>query len=79
MRAKLKSRRLEMELVILSTFATVAILIAELGGLAHREHLGRSTVPASATRLASVADFAAGSPAANQESVAARAELDRAA
>jgi hypothetical protein len=67
-----------MELVILSTFATVAILIAELGGLAHREHLGRSTATTGALRLASVADLAAGSPAANQESVA-RTELDRAA
>ncbi len=67
-----------MELVILSTFATVAILIAELGGLAHRDHLGRSTAPAGASRLTSVADLVSGSHAANQES-AAPSELDRAA
>lgn len=67
-----------MELVILSTFATVAILIAELGGLAHREHLGRSAAPAGALRLTSVADLVSGSRASNQESVAP-AELDRAA
>jgi len=67
-----------MELVILSTIATVAILIAELGGLVRGEHFGRSTAPAGAPRLASVADLAAGSPAANQESVT-HAALDRAA
>jgi hypothetical protein len=67
-----------MELVILSTFATVAILIAELGALARRERAGWSTALASGPRLASVADLAAGSPAANQEPVAST-ELDRAA
>jgi len=67
-----------MELVILSTVATVAILIAELAGLARREQLGRSATPAGAPRLASLTDLAAGSPAANQESVA-HPELDRAA
>ena len=67
-----------MELVILSSIATVAILVAELRDLAGREHIGRSTVAASAPRLAIVTELASAGAVANQDAVV-RAELDRAA
>lgn len=68
-----------MELVILSTVAAVAILIAELRDLARREPLMRGAAAEAAPRRASVADLASGVRAANQESAAPSPELDRAA
>jgi hypothetical protein len=68
-----------MELVILSTVAAVAILLAELRDLAGRERVDRSSTVTGTARIASVADLATGSDAANQERPAPPAELDRAA
>jgi hypothetical protein len=68
-----------MELVILSTVAAVAILIAELRDLARGNPIVRSTTPAVTPRLAPVADLSPGKRAANEQSAAPRPELDRAA
>ena len=68
-----------MELVILSTVAAVAILVAELHDLAGREHFGRPSTPAAAPAVASVTDLAPASRVANEDSAETRPELDRAA
>ena len=71
-----------MELVILSTLATVAILIAELGDLARRPSVVRPPASAALARLtdpAAVAELATASRAGHEHSTAARPELDRAA
>jgi hypothetical protein len=68
-----------MELVILSTVAAVAILLAELRDFAGGELFGRSTPVAGAPRGDSTAPLASGSGAANPEAPARRRELERAA
>jgi hypothetical protein len=67
-----------MELVILSTVAAVAILIAELRDLAGSARFTRH-LAATATSPNTVVNLAVGSHAANEESAAPRPELDRAA
>ena len=69
-----------MELVILSTVAAVAILIAELRDLAGREHFARPAAAAAVTRLtASVIDLDVRSRVAHEEWAAPPSDLDRAA
>jgi hypothetical protein len=68
-----------MELVILSTLATIAILVAELSDLALRDRIGRPVAQSGAPRLASLADLSRGSRVANEEGAASHPELDRAA
>ena len=67
-----------MELVIISTVAAVAILIAELRDLAAGAHFIRSSTAIATRPVATIVDLAA-SHAANEESAAPRPELDRAA
>lgn len=68
-----------MELVILSTLAAVAILIAELRDLVGREQVDRSVAPTASPHLTAVAELPVGISAANKASAANRPELDRAA
>ena len=68
-----------MELVILSTVAAIAILLAELRDFAAGEQFGRSMTLAGAPRSDSNAPPASGSGAANSEAPARRRELERAA
>ncbi len=68
-----------MELVILSTVAAVAILIAELRDLAGGVHFTRPSTAVATRQIATVVDLAPGSRAANEESTSPRSELDRAA
>jgi hypothetical protein len=68
-----------MELIILSTVAAAAILLAELRDLARREWIDRLTVSAGPPRVAVVAEFTPGSSAANLGPNAPCPELDRAA
>ncbi len=70
---------MHMELVILSTLAAVAILLAELRDLARRERIRRSPTVPGPSRIASAADLAAGSRAANEQPATARRQLGRAA
>ncbi len=65
-----------MELVMLSTLAAIAILLAELLDLAVREPVGR---PMTVSGTSPGAGLAAGSSAANDPSAAPRRELERAA
>jgi hypothetical protein len=67
-----------MELVILSTVAAVAILIAELRDLAGRQPLARVGAPLT-PHAAAVGGLTLAGQAANQESAAPSPELDRAA
>jgi hypothetical protein len=68
-----------MELVILSTVAAIAILLAELRDFAGGELFGRSTPMAVAPRSDSTAPLTSGSSAVNPEAPARRRELERAA
>jgi hypothetical protein len=68
-----------MELVILSTVAAVAILVAELRDLAAGKQFGRPATPAATPAVTSVTDLAPGSRVANEDSAATHPELDRAA
>jgi hypothetical protein len=67
-----------MELVILSTFAAAVILIAELGDLARRDQIDRSTEASVAPRLAQVVGLSTGA-ATDHQPAATGSELDRAA
>lgn len=67
-----------MELVILSTVAAVAILIAELRDLAGHQSIAAVGAQA-APQTAAVTSLALAGGAANEESAAPRPELDRAA
>lgn len=67
-----------MELVILSTIAAVAILVAELRDLAGHQPAASVGTQASPHAVAATSLMLAGD-AANQESAAPRPELDRAA
>jgi hypothetical protein len=68
-----------MELVILSTVAAIAILLAELLDFAGGEQFGRSMPVAGAPRSDSTSALASGSGAVNPETSARRRELERAA
>jgi hypothetical protein len=68
-----------MELVIISTIAAVAILIAELRDLAVGVRFDRPSTAIATRPIATVVDLASGNHAANEEPAAPRPELDRAA
>ena len=68
-----------MELVIISTIAAVAILIAELRDLVAGAHFTRPSTAIATRPIATVIDLASGNRVANEESAVPQPELDRAA
>jgi len=64
-----------MELVIISTIAAVAILIAELRDLVAGVHFARPSTATAARPIATVVDLASGNRAANEEPAAPRPKL----